>query len=86
MKCAAFLFGEIIALVVRDQIDDGPLGQAGWFIQDQPAVLHAGSNTHASQFTAQLSTGQDDAISAQLSMTGKSYGKSEWSRAQRVLI
>ena len=47
MKPAAFFLDEVVALIIRNQFDNGSLGQARWLIKDQSAVFHAGSNNHA---------------------------------------
>jgi len=42
---AAFLVGEVVALVVRDQLDNRALGQRCRLIENQPAFLDACSET-----------------------------------------
>jgi len=65
MKPAAFLFADIVALIVHDQLDNRPLGQVSWFIEYQSTFLYARSNTaHIIQSTARASTRQADVIAS----------------------
>ena len=43
MQGAAFLVGEVIALIVSNQVDDCPVRQACRFVENEPAFLNMGS-------------------------------------------
>ena len=43
MESAALILGEAVAFIVRDQVDDGSLGQRSRLIEDQTAVLDPGA-------------------------------------------
>ena len=65
MKPAAFLFAEIVAIIVHDQLDNRPLGQVRWFIEYQSTFLYVRSKTaHIIQCTARASTRQGDGIAS----------------------
>ena len=43
MQGSALLVSQVVTLIVRDQIDDGPVGQGRGFIEDEAPLLDARS-------------------------------------------
>src|SRR5436189_4778834 len=43
LESFAFLVGEIVALVVRDKVDDRAVRQRSGFVEHEPALFHTGS-------------------------------------------
>ena len=43
MEGAALVIGEIITLIVRDKVDNGPLGQSRRLVENKPPLFDTGS-------------------------------------------
>jgi hypothetical protein len=39
VECATLLVGEVIAFVINDQVDNRPIGQGSWLVENEPPLL-----------------------------------------------